>query len=430
MTAPERSPEMAATNGDGRPAATARTAPAARTVVPAEESRSPQPNPLRRGRVWALSVTLWTVWGFWSAKQTSLFMAASGRDPAEFAVLLRASLASAWVWALCTPLILWLAQRYRIERGTLLRRVPLYLAASLTVLLLDVAASYLVRVHLNNATGVSPLGLLLYYLDYSVAFFFVIVAIKHALDYYGWYRERQVQAAHLEHQLTKAQLQVLKMQLQPHFLFNTLNAISELVHEDADTADRMITRLGDLLRSSLDLAGRQEVPLKQELEFLRAYLEIEQTRFRDRLEVRMHIDPEALDARVPNLILQPLVENAIKHGTAPRAAAGLIEIFAARRDGQIVVEVRDNGGGLAANVGSFREGVGLRNTRARLKQLYGSGHRFELRNRTGGGAIVTMVIPYRLGSEHTGEFTGEFQVATVEGAQVAPGAHGTQRAHT
>ena len=413
MTTSQIAPTRASANGDGRPATP--PVPVRARPIP-EESRVQQPNPLTRGRVWALSITLWTLWGLYSANQTALFISVSGREPIEFAELLRGSLASAWVWALCTPVILWLAQRFRIERGNWRTRLPLHLAASVVVLLLDVLVSYLVRIYLNGAANISFLGLLLYYIDLTFAFYFVIVAIKHALDYYGWYRERQVQAAHLEHQLTKAQLQVLKMQLQPHFLFNTLNAISELVHEDADTADRMITRLGDLLRSSLDLAGRQEVPLKQELEFLKAYLEIEQTRFRDRLEVRMQIDPDALDGRVPNLILQPLVENAIKHGTAPRAAAGLIEIFAARQETHILIEVRDNGGGLAANVGSFREGVGLRNTRARLRQLYGPAHRFELRNRTGGGAIVTMVIPYRLATEQTGEFTGEFQVAIAEGA--------------
>jgi signal transduction histidine kinase len=412
MTSPPIAPSKASANGDRRPVITPMPARARPAPV---ETHVEQPNPLTRGRVWALSIVFWTLWGFYSANQTALFIKVSGRDPVEFAELLRGSLASAWVWALCTPVILWLAQRFRIERGNWRTRLPLHLAASAVVLLLDVAATYLVRIYLNGAGNINFLGLLLYYIDYAIAFYFVIVAIKHALDYYGWYRERQVQAAHLEHQLTKAQLQVLKMQLQPHFLFNTLNAISELVHEDADTADRMITRLGDLLRSSLDLAGRQEVPLKQELEFLKAYLEIEQTRFRDRLEVRMEIDPDALDARVPNLILQPLVENAIKHGTAPRAAAGLIEIFAARRDNHIVVEVRDNGGGLAADVGTFREGVGLRNTRARLRQLYGPAHRFELRNRTGGGAIVNMVIPYRLATEATGEFTGEFQVVLAEG---------------
>jgi hypothetical protein len=344
MTSPPIAPSKASANGDRRPVITPMPARARPAPV---ETHVEQPNPLTRGRVWALSIVFWTLWGFYSANQTALFIKVSGRDPVEFAELLRGSLASAWVWALCTPVILWLAQRFRIERGNWRTRLPLHLAASAVVLLLDVAATYLVRIYLNGAGNINFLGLLLYYIDYAIAFYFVIVAIKHALDYYGWYRERQVQAAHLEHQLTKAQLQVLKMQLQPHFLFNTLNA----------------------------------------------YLEIEQTRFRDRLEVRMEIDPDALDARVPNLILQPLVENAIKHGTAPRAAAGLIEIFAARRDNHIVVEVRDNGGGLAADVGTFREGVGLRNTRARLRQLYGPAHRFELRNRTGGGAIVNMVIP-------------------------------------
>ncbi|HUF25427.1 MAG TPA: histidine kinase, partial [Gemmatimonadaceae bacterium] len=234
----------------------------------------------------------------------------------------------------------------------------------------------------------------IFQLDLNLFSYFIIVAATHAVDYYRLYRERRVRAAELANQLTSAQLQVLKMQLQPHFLFNTLNAIAELVHEDAEAADRMITRLGDLLRLSLDRSGEQEVPLRQELDFLGAYLEIEQTRFRDRLSIEMDIAPETLDASVPNLLLQPLVENAIKHGTSACAARGRITITATLRGGELRIEIRDNGRGLP-HPAVLREGVGLRNTRARLVQLYGDHHGFSLRNSTDGGAVVAIEIPYR-----------------------------------
>ncbi|HEV2129507.1 MAG TPA: histidine kinase, partial [Longimicrobiaceae bacterium] len=198
-----------------------------------------------------------------------------------------------------------------------------------------------------------------------------------------------------EGQLTRAQLDVLKMQLHPHFLFNTLNAISALMHRDVPAADRMLARLGDLLRLSLEKAGTQEVTLRDELEFLEPYLEIEQTRFGDRLKVEWTIDSEALDAMVPHLILQPLVENSIRHGIAPRAAPGRIEISAQRSNGSLQLEVRDNGRGLNQGDQMRSTGVGLSNTRARLAQLYDGSHSFEVGGAPEGGVVVAMEIPFR-----------------------------------
>jgi len=196
--------------------------------------------------------------------------------------------------------------------------------------------------------------------------------------------------------LAQAQLNALRMQLHPHFLFNTLNSISVLMSEDVATARRMLSRLSDLLRTSLDNDGRHEVSLREELEFLKAYLEIEETRFQDRLTVRMQIEPDLLDARVPNLILQPLVENAIRHGIATRAQSGVIEINAARDNGMMRLTVRDDGPGLGTNSpSSLISGIGLSNTRERLKQLYGANHRFEMMNASGGGLEVVIAIPFR-----------------------------------
>jgi LytS/YehU family sensor histidine kinase len=186
------------------------------------------------------------------------------------------------------------------------------------------------------------------------------------------------------------------MQLQPHFLFNTLHAISALMHRDVAAADRMIARLSELLRMSLDTASEQEVSLSRELEFIRPYLDIERNRFGDRLAVEMKIDPEALDAQVPNLVLQPLVENAIRHGISNRAAAGRIEIHATRLNGDVVLRVSDDGPGMpAGGAESLKLGVGLNNTRARLEHLYGGDFRFELGNASTGGFEVHVTIPYR-----------------------------------
>jgi two-component system, LytTR family, sensor kinase len=211
------------------------------------------------------------------------------------------------------------------------------------------------------------------------------------------YRELQEQTARtlkaeaLAHQ---AQLRALRYQLNPHFLFNTLNAISTLVaqHENA-AANRMLARLGDFLRLTLESSGAQEVPLSAELDFVRRYLEIEQVRLGERLDVRFNISPEALAVPVPNLILQPLVENAIRHSIAPRESGGRLEIEARCAAGLLHLEVRDDGPKLIGDLTSLCEGVGLSNTQARLAQLYGSSHDFELRVADVGGLAVVIRLP-------------------------------------
>lgn len=221
-----------------------------------------------------------------------------------------------------------------------------------------------------------------------------LVGVIHALRYYQKYRERELKAAQLESRLTQAQLQLLKMQLHPHFLFNTLNAISALIHHDPEGADTMVARLGDLLRLSLERQGIHEVTLQEELEFIQAYLEIEQVRFGPRLEVLVEVEPEVLGARVPYLILQPLVENAIRHGLAPRLEGGCVAIRADRKGPALRLEVEDDGLGLETKPNGTSHGIGLSNTRARLEQLYGMGHRFDLGRGDLGGVLVSVEIPF------------------------------------
>jgi sensor histidine kinase YesM len=233
---------------------------------------------------------------------------------------------------------------------------------------------------------------------FNLLIYGVIVTIVHAFDYYQKFRERELRSLELEKHLAEAKLEALQMQLNPHFLFNTLHGISALMHKDVDMADRILSRLSDLLRRTLENTGTQEVPLKQELDFLERYLEIERTRFGDRLTVRMHIDPDTLEAQVPNLVLQPLVENAIRHGIEPHAKPGIIELRAQRKNGMLHLQVQDNGAGLAGGQ-PLEEGIGLSNTRARLQQLYGSAHQFQLRNLTSGGLVVSITIPCRTASE-------------------------------
>jgi two-component system, LytTR family, sensor kinase len=229
--------------------------------------------------------------------------------------------------------------------------------------------------------------------QYNIWVYWVILSVCHAFDYYQKFHERELRASELEKSLAQAKLQALQSQMNPHFLFNTLHTISALMHKDVDAADRMVMKLSELLRLALDNTASHEVPLSQELNFLERYLEIEQTRFRDRLKVEMQIAPETLGARVPNLVLQPLVENAIRHGIERHARPGRIILRAARHNGQIELEVQDNGDGLPPG-GPKREGIGISNTRSRLQQLYGSHQKFELQNVPSGGLLARVVIPF------------------------------------
>ena len=356
---------------------------------------------LRRG----LILGFWTILSVFFASQAYLYQASIGH-PVSWSVALNYAVSRWYAWGLLAPLIFHLARRHRIENREWRSAALFHLGAAVLIAPLQVVVESLFRLGLFALFGADPVGpreLLAQASSYLIGRSFdnlltygEIVAVCYLIDYYRKYRERELRASQLEAKLAQAELMRLRMQLHPHFLFNTLHSIAALMHKNIPAAERMISRLGDLLRLSLESAGREDITLKQELEFLQGYLEIEQTRFQDRLTVQFDIDPRTLDARVPNLILQPLVENAIRHGIAPRSAPGRVEVRARRKGGLLQLQVIDDGPGVSAGAERRpRSGIGLSNTRARLQQLYGPRHRFELRNAPQGGLLVTLAIPLR-----------------------------------
>jgi two-component system, LytTR family, sensor kinase len=363
------------------------------------EEKIGQPT-LRLRRWWTLGllVASWTVFGLFFASQVLINRAYRGR-PLNLGHTLIIWLICAYIWAALTPLILYLSRRLRIERGRL-RNLLIHLVASLGFSVIQLSAYIAATSYTSPST--QPFAavfqeFIVTGLHFNLLTYWALVALSHAADYYRKYQERELIASQLKAQLAHAQLSSLKMQLHPHFLFNTLNAIAVLVRKSRNKeAIDMLSGLSDLLRHSLENIDAQEVSLKEELEFLKLYLEIEQVRFNDRLRVRMEVDQETLDALVPNLILQPLVENAIRHGIGKRSAAGLLEISARRENGRLWLQVRDDGPGIPVN-GSKLAGaqIGLTNTRTRLQRLYGEEQTFELRNALGGGAVATLTIPFR-----------------------------------
>ncbi|MGE3492216.1 MAG: sensor histidine kinase [Vicinamibacterales bacterium] len=342
-----------------------------------------------------------TALGFFSAFAAFYFISTFTDKSAGFGLLLALNLTYWYSWAVLTPGILWLTRKFPFERATWKAAIPVHIAGVIVATLLHVAMAVASAMGIYAMVG-EPLTswlrefqqMLLLNFDWEMMTYWTIVGVGHAIRYHYQARAKELNAAQLETRLVEAQLHTLQRQMQPHFLFNTLNTISALMHRDVDAADAMIARLSDLLRMSLQRTGVQEVDLKEELDFLSKYLEIEQTRFRDRLSVVFDIQADTLDAMVPNLLLQPLVENAIKHGIGPRPTPGQIVIRSRRVGAMLELDVQDNGVGLsAARLTDFNRGVGLSNTRSRLDHLYGSLHRFEFRQPAEGGLLVLIAIP-------------------------------------
>jgi two-component system LytT family sensor kinase len=360
-----------------------------------EEPQEPPSNPLKR---WGIIVGVWSGLAVYFFLMNAYEFAAKNK-PIPWAEML--FWCSTWfLWALCTPFIIAVTKKYPIRKGVLLRNFVVHLGANAAVLFYT-SMGYSVLswiVMLGEKPFVDVMTMV--FRDFPFAMDFLVywsaVAVISASRYRRHYIFSQIRESKLNAQLARAQLQALKMQLHPHFLFNTLNSISELMQEDIVAAEKMLDHLEHFLRLTVNNSEAQEVPFEQELEFLKCYLAIEHVRFQDRLSIRMDIEPQTLLVAVPNLLLQPIVENAIRHGIAPRTSPGKIEIQAKKNNGILHVRVQDNGPGLSDDqrkTAPLKKGLGLSNTRERLQQLYGKGHRFELENAPEGGLIVTVEIP-------------------------------------
>jgi LytS/YehU family sensor histidine kinase len=358
-----------------------------------------QPPPKSFWLKWGVIFLCWTAFALFFTYQIYLYQIRAGGEFHYLSPLLTC-LFWAYVWFAVTPLILYSINRIPFERAHPIRGVVAHSLAAASIFCVNSAIYVpLVRAVVgpdaNNRSVAAEIGhVILTEVHIGLVVYWIIFGIVRGLDYYLRYRAGEVRAANLQTRLVRSQLDALRMQLHPHFLFNALNSISVLMRKDVDAADRMLLQLSLLLRVTLSDNESHEIRLEQELEILERYLEIEKIRFQDRLTVRMNIDPDSLDALVPQLLFQPLVENAIRHGIAEREAGGVVEIRAQRCDGTVRLQVLDNGPGLRPAPRSRGDGVGLSNLRSRLEHLYGGRASFEARDAEDGGAIVTAALPF------------------------------------
>jgi two-component system, LytTR family, sensor kinase len=345
---------------------------------------------------------VWTIYGVLCACQSHYWYAFT-TTPMSWGDSLRFECTYAWLWAAWTPLILSAARRFRWERGRWISSFSVHLSLMAVVVSFNrIVFDFITRPPhsmFQEFSWVKVFRSIESNFDTGVLLYAVVVLVEQALVLHARHRSEILKASVLQTRLVEAQLQALKMQLHPHFLFNTLHTITALIHEDPETAERMIARLGELLRLFLATTTVHEVPLSEELRILDLYLEIERARFEERLEVRYEVPDSLRNATVPNLVLQPLVENSIRHGIGRRSEPGWI-LIAAERDGdRLVLCVTDNGEGLPEGPGgASHQGTGLTITRGRLETLYGPNQSLVLRNVPSGGAEVRIALPYRMHS--------------------------------
>jgi len=352
----------------------------------------------------ALLVAVWSAYGLVCACEVHYYYSLSPK-PKSWAECLWSEVPYAYLWMLATPLILWWARRFRLEgRGWqrhLLAHVALLIVA---VPVIKVIYDFVVRPENSSFSPFSWTHMLRSVemtFDMGTLLYSVIVGVEHAFVYYRRYQAGLTKSSQLQTQLVQAQLQALKMQLHPHFLFNTLHSITALVHEEPEMAERTIARLSELLRLFLANSAIHEIPLSEELRILDLYLEIERARFEDRLRVMYDVPPNLRDAMVPNLILQPLVENSIRHGVGRRSEPGWIAVAAERYADTLIVRVTDNGAGFKEDP-PVHTGMGLSITRGRLESLYGSHQSLVIRNLPAGGVEARITMPFRVQTTSTG----------------------------
>jgi two-component system, LytTR family, sensor kinase len=352
---------------------------------------------------------VWTLLGLFMFSQ-GIVQKVVTNDPTPWWHHLTSWMIGVWLWFFVTPAVLWLGRRFPLERKHWIRRTAIHLPLSVALAIVQLAVEAAILHSLRLFPTLMPsyastlAFLLIVGFHQAVLTYWSILAIQYGYGWYCRYEERKQEAmrlelrsSQLESQLMQAHLSALKMQLQPHFLFNTLNAIMVLVRQQKGReAEEMLGRLSDLLRCVLDDVDAQEIPLRRELEYLRLYLGIEQVRFQDRLRVEIAADPEVLNAAVPQMVLQPIVENAIRHGIGRSSSAGRIRIAACLVNGMLEMKVQDDGPGLVAASPGQARGIGLANTRSRLKQLYGDSAGLSVENEEQGGVVATVVLPCRM----------------------------------
>jgi two-component system, LytTR family, sensor kinase len=356
---------------------------------------------------WITSLTICTIIGLLLSIQFYIKYKTFHSEPTPFFKMMAYVMPDWLMWSVLMPLILRLSEHFRIEKGRWKVSISLHLLFSVVLSLIEVTASSGVVWLIFPPEQPSLEQFIqsveytaLSYFHWNVMIYWTVVALSYLIDYYKRFHETESKTFKLQSELTEAELRALKMQLHPHFLFNTLNTISYYIYEDVDLANRMVTDLSDLLRKILDQSGTPEVTLKQELDLLDKYLDIEKVRFQDRLTIEIDIDPAVLDSLVPNLILQPLVENAIRHGIAPHATPGRIRIKTVKPNGHLLITIADNGSGMPrSKPAGSREGIGLANTRARLQHHYGDEASMRLYNADTGGLVVELKIPYHVGGK-------------------------------
>ncbi|MGD9560898.1 MAG: sensor histidine kinase [Pyrinomonadaceae bacterium] len=354
---------------------------------------------------WTLGFVVWTLVGLSFASRSAITAYQTGSS-IGWHVLFSQYLIDFYVIGLASPVIFWLCRRYPIERGRMIARFFAHLVFSIlftTVVypMCLVAIWYIGYPDLSQTPTLwdwlRDSFLLPHFIHQVLISYWATLGVAHAFEYSRRVQREKTQTAELASQLAQAQLAALKMQIHPHFLFNTLNSITALLHKDPDAAEQMIARLSEFLRMTLKGSNASAVTLEEEIRFLKNYLEIEKIRFRDRLLIDIRVDPAVLEARVPNLILQPIVENAFRHGLSKQCDRGKLTIDAKGYSDRLVIEIADNGPGIALQNGGSserKEGVGLSNTRARLKEFFDGDFQFEIGNLPGSkGTMVRLVVP-------------------------------------
>lgn len=351
---------------------------------------------MNRTNSWLAGFGVWTALAVLSSVQSVIFLNSIDQAVQWWPILLD-RMADWYTCAVFTPAYFWLVRRYPIDRGHWKVSIPVHLVTTSIFVVLKYWMFLVIMRQIEPGWADRSLEEVLArsFIFESIAFWSVL-GIVHAIVFYEGFRDREVQAAELRAQLSASQLEALAAQLHPHFLFNTLQGISTLMHRDPRGADAMLNRLSELLRRTLHRGERQEVPLEEEMELLGYYVGIMQVRFGDRLIFETQIDASIKSALVPHFILQPLVENALQHGIARRAGAGRVTVSGVRKNDSLVLSIRDDGPSQESSQPvAITEGIGLGNTRLRLERLYGAAQSVTLSPIAGGGMMVELVLPYR-----------------------------------